>query len=263
MSIPVPMGQYVAGDTPVHRCDARVKILLVVTFSVAIFTVASWWGFAVLAALIAVLVAWSRVPVRSAIRGVIPIAWLVLFTVAVNVFVWRDPSAAVSVGALGVSLPGLSRGAFLGVRILLLVVGTSVLTLTTSPVALTDGIASLMKPLRLVRVPVDDVSMMLSIALRFVPTTAEEADRIVIAQTARGARFDSGGLIARSRAWIPVLVPLFVRLFRRADDLAMAMESRCYTGRARTRLRRLVMRPADWATLVAGACAALAVGLLW
>jgi energy-coupling factor transport system permease protein len=257
------MGQYIAGDTPVHRADARVKILLAVSFSIAVFSVSSWWGFAAISAGIAGVIALSRVPVRSAARGVIPIVWLALFTVAVNVFVWQDPGAAFSVGSVGVSIPGLVRGAFLGVRIVLLVVGTSVVTLTTSPVALTDGIASLMGPLRHLRVPVDDLSMMLSIALRFVPTTAEEADRIVIAQTARGARFDSGGLVMRARAWMPVLVPLFVRLFRRADDLAMAMESRCYTGRARTRLRRLVMRPVDWVALVCGVCAALAVGLLW
>jgi energy-coupling factor transport system permease protein len=142
-----------------------------------------------------------------------------------------------------------------------LVVGTSLITLTTSPVALTDALSRLMRPLGVIRVPVDDVAMMFSIALRFIPTTAEEAERLVVAQTARGARFDSGGLIRRARAWLPVLVPLFVRLFRRADDLAVAMESRCYSGQGRTRLRELRMRGTDWAVLAAGV-AVVALGVI-
>ena len=157
---------------------------------------------------------------------------------------------------------GSRRGAFFAARILLLVLGTSLVTLTTSPVALTDGLASIMRPLGYLRFPVDDVAMMLSIALRFVPTTAEEAERIVVAQTARGARFDEGGPIARARAWLPVLVPLFVRLFRRADDLAIAMESRCYTGQNRTRLRELVMRATDWVVLTAAVTSCIAAAIL-
>jgi energy-coupling factor transport system permease protein len=154
-------------------------------------------------------------------------------------------------------------GAFFVVRIVLLVVGTSVLTLTTSPVALTDALSSIMAPLRAVRVPVDDAAMMFAIALRFVPTTAEEAEKIIVAQTARGAVFDEGGPITRARAWVPVLVPLFVNLFRRADDLAVAMESRCYTGSGRTRLRELRMRNADWIVLAVGVTAALVAAILW
>lgn len=154
------------------------------------------------------------------------------------------------------------RGLFFAARILLLVAGTSIVTLTTSPVALTDAFAQIMRPLGRVRFPVDDVAMMMAIALRFMPTTAEEAERIIVAQTARGARFDQGGPLVRARAWLPVLVPLFVRLFRRADDLAIAMESRCYRGQGRTRLREPHMRGSDWLVLVVGLLGAVAVALL-
>jgi energy-coupling factor transport system permease protein len=161
-----------------------------------------------------------------------------------------------------VSGAGLARGAYFAVRIVLLVLGTSVVTLTTSPVALTDALSRLMRPLGFAGVPVDDIAMMFSIALRFIPTTAEEADKIVVAQTARGARFDEGGPVRRAKAWVPVLVPLFVNLFRRADDLAVAMESRCYTGVGRTRLHVLRMRAVDWVVLSLGVTATLAAVIL-
>jgi energy-coupling factor transport system permease protein len=154
-------------------------------------------------------------------------------------------------------------GLFFATRVVLLVIGTTLLTLTTSPIALTDALSRLMMPLRPFRFPVDDVAMMFSIALRFIPTTAEEAEKIVVAQAARGARFDEGGVVRRARAWVPVLVPLFVNLFRRADNLALAMESRCYTGQRRTRLHASRMRTSDWVVLVSGiAIAAYATILL-
>ena len=153
-------------------------------------------------------------------------------------------------------------GLFFAVRIILLVTGTSLLTLTTSPVALTDALSRLMVPLRPLRFPVDDVAMMFSIALRFIPTTAEEAEKIVVAQTARGARFDEGGVVRRARAWVPVLIPLFVNLFRRADHLAVAMESRCYTGERRTRLHASHMRVSDWLVLATGVTVAASAVIL-
>jgi energy-coupling factor transport system permease protein len=192
----------------------------------------------------------------------VPILWLLAFTLAVNALLWRPVTPLLMLGPIGISGPGLSRGLFFAVRIVLLVLGTSLVTLTTSPVALTDALSRLMGPLRFVRVPVDDVAMMFSIALRFIPTTAEEAEKIIVAQTARGAVFDEGGPVKRARAWVPVLVPLFVNLFRRADDLAIAMESRCYTGRGRTRLHEARMRVVDWAALVVGVTAALAAVIL-
>jgi len=237
--------------------------VLVAAFTVALFSFDTWAGMAAAAIAVAAVVAVSGVPWRLAVRGLRPVAWLLVFTLVVNGLRWNAQNPLVHLGPISIDGPGLARGLFFAVRILLLVMGTSLITLTTSPVALTDGLSSIMRPLGLVRFPVDDVAMMLSIALRFVPTTAEEAERIVVAQTARGARFDEGGLLKRSRAWLPVLVPLFVRLFRRADDLALAMESRCYTGVGRTRLRELVMRRTDWMVLLlsAAACTAAAVVL--
>ncbi len=170
----------------------------------------------------------------------------------------------VRLGPIAVDGPGLLTGIFFAFRIVLLVVGTSLLTLTTSPVALTDGLERLMRPLERLRFPAGEVAMMLTIALRFIPTTAQEAEKILVAQTARGARFDEGGPIRRAKAFGPVLVPLFVNLFRRADDLATAMESRCYRGGiGRTRLHEAVMRPADWAVLCLGAAALIALGLVF
>lgn len=262
MSIPVPFGQYVPGDSPVHRLDPRVKIGVTVVLTVALFAASGWTGLGVTAVLVAIAVALSRVPVHLVVRGLVPVSWLLLFTVAANALRWDPQEALARLGPLAIDGAGLDRGAFFAVRILVLVVGTSLVTLTTSPVALTDALSLIMRPLRAVRFPADDVAMMLSIAMRFVPTSAEEAERIVVAQTARGARFEEGGPIRRARAWVPVLVPLFVRLFRRADDLAVAMESRAYTGVGRTRLRDPRMSSTDWIVLVAAIGMASAVAVL-
>jgi len=263
MSVPVPFGQYVRIDSPVHRLDARTKIGVTFAFTIALFAVQSWWGLALVAVVALAAVALSRVPLGLAARGLRPIAWLLAFTLVANALFPAQRSETIAqFGPIAVDAAGLERGLFFAARILLLVLGTSVVTLTTSPVALTDALAQIMSPLGRLRFPVDDAAMMMSIALRFMPTTAEEAERIVVAQTARGARFDTGGPVARARAWVPVLVPLFVRLFRRADDLAIAMESRCYRGRGRTRLRQPVMRVADWVTLAGGVTAAVLVAIL-
>jgi energy-coupling factor transport system permease protein len=258
MSIPVPFGQYVPGSSAIHRLDPRVKLGLVVVYTAVLFGANGWWGLATasVAAIAALLL--SGVPPRLALRGLKPVAWLLLFTLAANSLRLDTPDAIVQIGRLGVDSVGLRTGLFFSVRIIALVVGTSLLTLTTSPVALTDALTRVMAPLRVLRVPVDDIAMMFSIALRFIPTTAEEAEKIIVAQTARGAVFDQGGPIKRARAWVPVLVPLFVNLFRRADDLALAMESRCYTGERRTRLHQPVMRAVDWMVLSTGLVAGVA-----
>lgn len=262
MPVAMPFGQFVPRDTAVHRMDARAKIGLTAMYAIVLFAIDSWTGLAVGLAVVVTVIAISRVPWRLAVRGLKPIMWLVAFTMLANAVRLEPSGALFSVGPVSIEAEGLRRGAFFAVRILLLVVGSSVVTLTTSPVALTDALALLMRPLRAVRVPVDDFAMMLSIALRFMPTTAEEAERIVVAQTARGARFDEGGLLKRARAWIPVLVPLFVNLFRRADTLALAMEARCYRGEGRTRLREPKMRATDWVSLTVGVVAGVVVGIL-
>jgi energy-coupling factor transport system permease protein len=256
MALTVPFGQYVPGDSPVHRLDPRVKLALVVAYTVLLFASRTWPGLAFAGVLAAVAIVASGVPVRLALRGLRPVGILLLFTIAVNALRTDATGSIAHLGPVYLSLSGLLTGLYFATRIVELVVGTSLVTLTTSPVALTDAMSTIMRPLDAVRVPVDDVAMMFSIALRFIPTTAEEAERLVVAQTARGARFDEGGPVKRARAWLPVLVPLFVRLFRRADDLAIAMESRCYTGRGRTRLRELRMRGTDWAVLLLGVTAA-------
>lgn len=263
MAVAVPFGQYVPGDSPVHRLDARAKIVVTMLYTVTLFLLDSWAGLAVAAVIAVFAIAVSAVPWRVALRGLKPVSLLLAFTLLANALRWRPDEALAFLGPFGVDADGLRTGGFFATRILLLVMGTSLVTLTSSPVALTDALSLLLGPLRRVKVPVDDIAMMLSIALRFMPTTAEEAERIVVAQTARGARFDRGGVVSRARAWVPVLVPLFVNLFRRADDLAIAMESRCYRGQGRTRLREPRMRRADWVVLSAALLASIAMAVMW
>jgi energy-coupling factor transport system permease protein len=257
------LGQYVPVTSPVHSLDARAKMGLVAAFTVMVFTVDGFAGLAAGGLLTAVAVWLSRVPWRAAARGLRAIALLLLVTLLVHALALDASHPLVHVGRLGVDPVGLLTGAFFALRIVLLVLGTSLLTLTTSPVELTDALERLMRPLALLRVPVGEIAMMLTVALRFIPTTAEEAERVVTAQQARGARFDEGGPVRRAKAYVPILVPLFVQLFRRADELATAMEARCYRGGSgRTRLRESRMRPSDWMTLAAGLAVLAAVAVL-
>lgn len=260
MSGRLVIGQFVPGETPLHRLDPRVKIVIAAVYMAVLFIGESWGAVAVLGTFAFVVTASARTPVRSLLRGLAPLAWVIPFTVIANAL--APGAGELVVGWVSFSFEGLMRGLFLASRIVLLIVGTSVVTLTTSPVALSDAAASLMRPLRHLRVPVDDIAMMLSIALRFIPVIAEEADKIVTAQTARGARFAEGGPIARAKAWGPVLVPLFVRMFRRAEDLAWAMESRCYSGRGRTRLNPLRMGVSDVAVLTLAVAGLSAIAVL-
>jgi len=264
MRVPVAFGQYVPVSSPVHRLDAKAKMGLVAAYTVALFTIDGFAGLAVMAVLVALAIALARVPASLALRGVKALSFILLFTVLAHALRWNPATETlIRIGPLGIDGQGLIDGIFFAVRIVLLVVGTSLLTLTTSPVQLTDGLERLMRPLELLRFPAGEVAMMLTIALRFIPTTAQEAEKIMIAQTARGARFDEGGLVTRARAFVPVMVPLFVNLFRRAEDLAVAMESRCYRGGGtRTRLLPSVMRSADWAVLCCGAVLIVSIGIV-
>jgi len=260
--IPVAFGQYVPADSPVHTMDARAKMGAGVAFAVAMFLVDGLPGLLVMALLLAGAVRLSEVPLRVALRGLKALTLLLTFTLLAHALRWGvQPDVLVALGPLTVTAGGLLRGVFFALRVMLLVVGTSLLTLTTTPVELTDALERLMRPLELVRFPAGEVAMMLTIALRFIPTTAQEAERIIIAQSARGARFDEGGPIRRIRAFVPVLVPLFVNLFKRAEDLAVAMESRCYRGGVgRTRLYLARMTARDWAAFGVSAALVLAVG---
>jgi len=262
MAIPVPFGHYVPGESPVHRLEPRAKLGLTVMFSIGLFLVNTWAGLALCALAVLIAVVVSRVPWRLVARGLLPIAFILTFTVLINAVV-RSPSpdTLVTIGPLAISGPGLERGLFFALRIVILVLGTTLVTLTTSPVALTDAIARLLGPLERFRFPATDVAMMLSVALRFIPTTAEEAETIVVAQTARGARFGEGNPLRRARAYAPVLVPLFVALFRRANDLALAMDARCYRGTGRTRLYESRLGASDWVALFVGSAATVAVAV--
>jgi energy-coupling factor transport system permease protein len=258
------IGSYVPVDSPVHRLDAAAKIGVLAAFSTGLFLVASFWGLAVFGALIFAALALSRVPLGTAARGLRAITLILTLTVALNALAWNPAEVAlVRLGPVAIMGPGLARGIFFAVRIVVLVIGTTLLTLTTSPIQISGGLERVLAPLRLVRVPVAELAMTLMIALRFIPTTAEEAERIVTAQSARGARFDEGGLITRAKAWIPVLVPLFFNLFKRADDLATAMEARCYrSAEERTRLHQERMGAIDWLVFVSVGTLALSLGVV-
>lgn len=254
MSTPVPFGQYVPLDSPVHELEPRAKMGLVVAYTVLLFSVDGFWGLALGALLVATAIGVSKVPPSIVLRGLKAVVFMLVFTLLAHALRWNSPTVALlRVGPLSVDPVGMVTGLFFALRIVLLVVGTSLLTLTTTPVALTDALERLMRPLAWVRVPVAELAMMLTVALRFIPTTAEEAEKIIVAQTARGARFDRGGPVTRVKAYMPVLVPLFVNLFRRADELAVAMESRCYRGgEGRTRLYVSQMAVSDWMVLLVG-----------
>lgn len=255
------IGQYVPLESPVHLLDAAAKLGIVAAYTISLFMVGGFPGLVAMGAVVVLAVAVSRVPVRAAVRGLRAVAFIMVFTVAANALRWEPVAALVRIGPLAVDGAGLRAGLFFALRIMLLVVGTTLLTLTTSPVQLAGGMERAMKPLALLRVPVGDLAMTLTIALRFIPTTAEEAERIITAQQARGATFDRGGPIARARAYAPVLVPLFFQLFRRADALATAMEARCYRGSdGRGRLKEERMDASDWLAMLTTAGALLAVG---
>lgn len=246
----VTLGQYVPGGSPVHRTEARVKLLLGIAFSIVLFVVDEWQGYGVLAAYVAAAMALTGLPVGFVVRGLRPILWLVALTVAFHALL-TPGTPVVGLGPVQVTAEGLETGGRLAARLVLLAAGVSVVTLTTSPVAMTDALEWLLAPGRRVGVPNQEIALMMSIALRFIPTLAGELDRIMKAQKARGADFETGGPIRRVRSLVPVLVPLFMSAFRRADGLALALESRCWrgsAGRSRWRTRRL--RAADWAVLV-------------
>lgn len=238
------IGQYVAGESYVHRLDPRTKLGLLLGYTIVLFALHHWPAYAVMTLSTLLAAAAARVTPASVLGNLRPLAWLFALTVVLN-------SLAVSgrpllhLGPLTISQEGLLLGLRLGVRLALLVVTASLLTLTTSPIALTDGLESLLRPLGR-WLPVHEIAMMMTVALRFIPTLAEEAERIMKAQMARGADFQRGGPVRRLRSLLPLLVPLFVSAFRRADELALAMEARGYRGGAgRTRYRELRLRPLD------------------
>ncbi len=258
----MPSVAYLPGETPLHRLDARVKLALLAAYTFLLFTSDGWVGLACCLSLALFGLVVGKVPLGHALRGAGPIALLLALTVIANALSLAHPAdGAAIVGSLSFTPAGMLHGMYLAVRIILLIVAAALLSLTTTPVALMDAFTALLRPLGRWNVPVGDVAMMCSIALRFIPVIADEADRIVTAQRARGARFGEGGPVARVRAWGPVLVPLLVSLFHRADALADMLDGRCFTGALRTRLDAPRMRHVDWAVLLGGCTASVLLGI--
>ena len=247
----ITLGQFFPGDSVAHRLDARTKLILVVVYIVALFLADSWPGYLLMLLVTGVCMALSRIRPAAMFKGVRPMLFIIVLTGLLNVF--YTAGTPIRPGWI-VTWEGLSRAAQMILRIVLLISGTFLLTYTTSPIALTDGLELLLNPLKKLRVPVHEMTMMMSMALRFIPTLIGETDKIMSAQKARGADFETGSLVRRAKALLPILVPLFVSAFRRADELAVAMESRCYHGgEGRTRMKQLRMARRDWIALALGA----------
>ena len=249
----ITMGQYFPGNTVAHRLDPRTKILLVTLYIIALFSAKGLLGYMVMAATLAVCVKISKVGFKSLVRGLKPLVVIIAFTGILNIFFTPAETYLLEWGILRISERGIQNALFMVVRIMLLVMGTFLMTYTTSPIRLTDGLESLLGPLKRLRVPVHELAMMMAIALRFIPTLIEETDKIMSAQKARGADFESGNIFQKAKALVPILVPLFISAFRRADELATAMECRCYHGgEGRTKLHVLKYQRRDYVALTGG-----------
>ncbi len=245
----VSFGQYYPVSSPIHRLDPRTKLLSVIIYMVALFFVSRFTGFGIMALFLFIAVIVSRVPIGKVLRSVRAVLFLLIFTMLITfLFTKGEPDKLIwEFGILHLYWDGLFMSLKLCIRLILLVLGPALLTLTTTPMELTDGLESLLKPLSLIKIPVHELAIIMSIALRLIPTLMEETDKIINAQKARCADFDSGNIFKRAKAMLPVLIPLFVSSFRRADDLADAMDSRCYKGaKGRTRMRVLKFRFRDF-----------------
>ena len=236
----ITLGQYFPGNSFIHRLDPRTKLILLVVYIAALFLAVNWVSYSVMVAFLLICIKVSTVPAQSFIRGMKPLILILVFTGVLNLFFTDEGKVLVDFWFITITEGGLRRAIFMVIRILLLICGTFLLTYTTSPISLTDGLETLMNPLKKIKVPVHELSMMMCIALRFIPTLIEETDKIMSAQKARGADFETGSLMERAKALIPILVPLFISAFRRADELATAMECRCYQGgEGRTKMKLL------------------------
>ncbi len=247
----ITLGQYFPGDTIVHHLDPRTKLILLIVFIVALFSASGWAAYILLIMVTGLVMAIAHIPPKSIFRGLKPMLFIIALTAILNIFYTKG--TPVLPGWI-ITWEGIDRAVKMMLRITLLITGTFLLTYTTSPMALTDGMEILMGPLKKLHVPVHEMTLMMSMALRFIPTLIEETDKIMSAQRSRGADFETGTLIERAKALLPILVPLFVSAFRRADELAVAMESRCYHGgEGRTRLKVLRFAASDMIALIFGA----------
>jgi energy-coupling factor transport system permease protein len=245
----ITIGQYFPGDTFVHRLDPRIKILIVIMFITSLFFIDTFYPYIFILGFIFFSIRLSKVPIKFVLKGLKPLMLIIGITFAINVFLTKGEVLFI-IGPLTVTKEGLTQAIFMALRLIFLITGTSLLTLTTSPISLTDGIEKLLSPFKRLGLPAHELAMMMTIALRFIPTLLEETDKIMKAQMARGADFESGNIISRAKNLVPLLVPLFINAFRRADELAIAMEARCYRGgEHRTRLNELKLNREDLITI--------------
>ena len=259
----ITLGQYFPGNSPIHRLDPRTKLIMLVMYIVALFLAKSWISYGVMFAFLVYCIKVSTIPPKSIVKGMKPLVMILVFTGVLNLFFTQEGKVLVHFWVITITTGGLTRAVFMMARILMLITGTFLLTYTTSPISLTDGLESLMAPLKKIKVPVHELSMMMCIALRFIPTLIEETDKIMSAQKARGADFENGSLMERAKALVPILVPLFISAFRRADELATAMECRCYQGgEGRTKMKLLRYHRCDMVCFGVGALLILLIATL-
>ena len=246
----ITLGQYFPGDTVVHRLDPRTKLILVILYIIALFNAKGWGSYLLVTSVTVICMTVSHISPKNIFKGLKPMLFIIALTAILNIFYTQG--TPIREGWI-ITWEGIERAVKMMLRITLLIVGTFLLTYTTSPMALTDGLELLLKPLNKLKVPVHEMTLMMSMALRFIPTLIEETDKIMSAQKARGADFETGNLIERAKALLPILVPLFVSAFRRADELAIAMESRCYHGgEGRSRMKQLRFCTRDIIALILG-----------
>ena len=249
----ITLGQFFPGKSVVHKLDPRTKLVMLIVYIVALFVAKSWISYGVMLVFLSTCIAISKIPVKNILRGMKPLVMILIFTGVLNIFFTDGETVLVTFWVITITLEGVVRAIFMMTRILMLISGTFLLTYTTSPIALTDGLESLLGPLKKIKLPVHELSMMMCIALRFIPTLIEETDKIISAQKARGADFENGSLMQRVKALVPILVPLFISAFRRADELATAMECRCYQGgEGRTKMKLLRYKRRDFGAFGVG-----------
>ena len=259
----ITLGQYFPGNSIIHRLDPRTKLIMLVIYIVALFMASGWITYGLMFAFLATVIKISTIPLKSIVKGMKPLVMILVFTGVLNLFFTTEGTLLVDIAFIKIYSGGLSRAVMMVARILMLITCTFLLTYTTSPIALTDGLEALLNPLKKIGVPVHELSMMMCIALRFIPTLIEETDKIMCAQKARGADFENGSLMDRAKALIPILVPLFISAFRRADELATAMECRCYQGgEGRTKMKLLRYHREDFVSFGIGIVLVACVVLL-
>lgn len=259
----ITLGQYFPGNTVIHRLDPRAKLVFMIVYIAALFIAKGIYAYTFMFAVLVICLAVSRIKPSAVLRGLRPIFIIMIFTMVINIFFIRGETILVQWRFIVITAEGVQTAVFMAWRLVMLIISTFLLTYTTSPITLTDGLERMLGPLKKIKLPIHEFSMMMSIALRFIPTLIEETDKIMSAQKSRGADFETGGLVKRAKALLPIVIPLFISAFRRADELAVAMECRCYHGGiGRTKMNILQFKPRDYAALLCGAAVVATVILI-